>query len=99
MTPIAIRDELIASLERYAQEQGTDVEALVNEWVERQLALAREQKIREESARFRSQHKSLRAAYMGQYVAMQNGTVLDHDADVHQLYIRIKEQFGNEPVL
>lgn len=99
MMPITIRDDLIESIEKLAREQGTDVETLVNEWVERQLALAREQKIREESARFRSQHSALQMAYPGEYVAMRNGAVLDHGADVKQLYARIRERFGDEPVL
>ena len=99
MTPIAIRDELVPALEKAAQEQGTDVASLVNDWVERQLALAREQKIRDESARFRAQHSQLRAAYLGEYVAMRNGEVLDHGSDVQQLYQRIKDRFGDDAIL
>ena len=99
MVPIAIRDELIRSAEKVAQEQGTDVASLVNEWVRRELALAREQKIREESGRFRAQHSALQANYLGEYVAMRNGEVLDHGADVHALYLRIRDQFDDEPVL
>ncbi len=99
MNPISIRDELMRSVEKLAQEQGTDVESLVNDWVERQLALAHEQKIREESIRFRAQHSALRAAYAGEYVAMRNGEVLDHGTDVHGLYLRMRERFGDEPIL
>jgi hypothetical protein len=99
MTPIAIRDELIRSVEKLAHEQDTDAETLVNEWIERQLALAREQKIREESIHFRAQHSQLRSAYPGEYVAMRNGAVLDHGADANELYLRIKARFGDEPVL
>jgi len=99
MIPIAIRDDLIRSAEKVAQEQGTDVASLVNEWVERELALAREQKIREETVRFRAQHSALQTQYLGQYVAMRSGEVLDHDADVNALYLRIHDRFGDEPVL
>lgn len=99
MTSVAIRDDLIHSLEKIAQEQGTDVDSLVNEWVRRELALAREQKIREESSRFRSQHSALRAAYLGEYVAMRNGEVVDHAGDLNELYLRIRARFGDEPIL
>jgi len=99
MNPIAIRDELMRSVEKLAQEQGTDAESLVNEWVARELALAREQKIREEATRFRAQHSALQAAYPGQYVAMRNGELLDHGSDVQALYQRIRARFGDEPVL
>ncbi len=99
MIPIGIRDDLIRSAEKVAQDQGTDVASLVNKWVERELALAREQKIREESVRFRAQHGALRSRFLSEYVAMRSGEVLDHDADVYALYLRIRDRFGDEPVL
>jgi hypothetical protein len=99
MIPIAIRDDLVRSAEKVAQEQGTDVASLVNEWIERELALAREQKIHEESVRFRAQHSDLQAKYLGEYVAMRGGEVLDHGADVQALYLRMRDRFGDEPVL
>jgi hypothetical protein len=99
MIPIAIRDELVRSIEKLAQEQGTNAESLVNEWIERQLSLAREQRIREESARFRAQHDRLWASYAGEYVAMRSGEVLDHSPDVNALYLRIRERYGDEPIL
>ena len=43
MVPIAIRDELIRSVEKLAQDQGTDAESLVNAWIERELASLAEQ--------------------------------------------------------
>ena len=90
---------MIRSVEKLAQDQGTDAESLVNAWIERELALAREQRIREESARFRAQHSTLHANYAGEYVAMRNGQVLDHDPDVQALYLRMHEHFGDEPIL
>ena len=99
MIPIAIRDELVRSIEKLARELDTDPETLVNEWVERQIALAREQKIREESGRFRAQHSELRSAYAGEYVAMRQGVVVDHGPNVNDIYQRIRNRFGDEPVL
>ncbi|MEP7356733.1 MAG: DUF5678 domain-containing protein [Anaerolineales bacterium] len=99
MIPIAIRDELIRSIEKLARELDTDAETLLNEWIERQIALAREQKIREESGRFRAQHNHLQSTYAGEYVAMLNGAVVDHGSNVNELYLRIRDRFGDEPVL
>ena len=99
MTPIAVPDELIRSVEKLAHEQGTNAEALVNDWIRRQLGLAREKRIREEAARYRTQHSALLPVYAGQYIAMRNGEVLDHDADIGTLYQRIRAKYGDEPVL
>lgn len=99
MTHIAIQDDIIHSIEQLAQEQGTDAEAIVNKWLRWQLALAREQKIREEAARYRAQHSVLFPIYAGQYIAMLNGELLDHDAEIGPLYHRIRARYGDAPVL
>jgi len=99
MTQIAVRADIARSIEKLAHEQGTDAEALVNKWLQWQLALAREQRIREEAARYRAQHSALFPVYAGQYIAMLNGELLDHDAEIGPLYQRMRERFGDEPVL
>jgi hypothetical protein len=40
-----------------------------------------------------------RAPYLGQYVAVLNGQVVDHDADQGALFIRIRRRYPNTPVL
>lgn len=97
MLPITVRDDLFHSVEKLAQEQGTSAEALITEWIERELA--REQRIFEESERFQAQHSALLPKYTGQYIAMRNGDVIDHDADLGPLNQRIRERYGDEPVL
>jgi hypothetical protein len=69
MVPIGLRDEWARPVELLAQEQGAEVARFVNEWVERQLALARERRIHDQSARFRAQYNILRAAYPSAYGA------------------------------
>ena len=87
------------SVEKLAQELGTTAEALIIEWIQRELGLAREQRIFEEAERYQAQHSALLPIYGGQYLAMLNGEVLDHDADLGPLYQRIRAQYGDEPVL
>jgi hypothetical protein len=99
MINVVIREEIFEPIRVEAEQEKTSVESLVNEWLGRQLALVREQKIREESARFRAKHAQLRARYSGEYVAMRNGEVLDHDPEARELYLRIQQRFGEQPVL
>ncbi len=99
MTSVPVRDDLMRSIEKLAIEQGTDTEALVNAWLERQLALAREQRIFEETERFQAQHSALLPLYAGQYIAMHNGAVVDHAETLASLYERVRARFGDEPVL
>ncbi|MFP4394315.1 MAG: DUF5678 domain-containing protein [Anaerolineales bacterium] len=39
-----------------------------------------------------------REGYQGEYVALHQGQVVDHDADQRALYIRIRERYGRAPV-
>ena len=99
MTTITIQDDLLHSIQKIAEREQQTVESVVNDWLARQFVLVREQKIKEEAMRFRKMHKKLRAKYLGKYIAMRDGEVLDSDEDVRILYLRIKERFGNEPIL
>ncbi|MBN1145806.1 MAG: hypothetical protein JXA78_01020 [Anaerolineales bacterium] len=99
MIHIPIHEELFEPIRQIAEQEKTSVENLVNSWLTRQLALAREKKIKEESTRFQAMHSELLAEYRGKYIAMHNGEVLDHDADIRELYLRIKKQYGEAPVL
>ena len=40
-----------------------------------------------------------RERYMGEYIAIHRGEVMDHDPDQRTLYLRVREQFGRQPVL
>jgi hypothetical protein len=40
-----------------------------------------------------------RRQYAGQYVAVKGGRIVDHDPEQRALYLRIRKQFGAEPVL
>jgi len=99
MTPIAIQDDLLESIRKVAEQQGSDVEQLVNDWLRRELALLRERAIAEEAERFRAQHAALLAQYPGEYVALRDGVVLDHGPEINDVYLRIKSGYGDEPIL
>lgn len=99
MIKVAIQEELLEPIRRVAEQEKTSVESLVNDWLRRQLALVREQKIHEETARFRAKHAELRVKYLGQHIAMRNGEVVDHDSDARKLYLRVRKQYGDSPIL
>ncbi|MEA3397766.1 MAG: DUF5678 domain-containing protein [Chloroflexota bacterium] len=39
------------------------------------------------------------AKYLGNYVAIHNGKVVDHDPDVRTLHLRIRRRYGRAPIL
>jgi len=59
---------------------------------------AREKMLQEIDA-YKNMHASLVKTYLGQFVAIYNGQLVDHDPDKNVLFLRIKERFPNQIVL
>jgi len=53
---------------------------------------------REQQA-YEAQHSQLLEEYAGQYIAMYQGEVVDHDEDSGGLWQRVRKRYGKEPVL
>lgn len=60
---------------------------------ERQMAMAREE------AAYQAMYEELSAKYVGQYVAVYHGELIDRDEDGGRLYERVRRQYGDEFVL
>src|SRR5688500_11704728 len=91
--------EVLQELEAVAHAENRSVADVVNEMIREYVARRHDEKISEESVRFREQHARLFAEYAGQYIAMRAGEVLDHDADLGALHGRVRGQLGNAPIL
>ena len=91
--------ELVERLAQIAAEQSTTAEELLSTAISEFLDKMARQKIHTESESFKTIHADLMAKYMGQYVAIHNGQVVDHDEEARTLYLRIREQYGHIPIL
>ena len=78
---------------------GADVPTLLDQAVCDYLDRLAEQKIIAESKAFKAMHADLLQQYKGEYVAVHNGKVVDHDADIHTLNHRIRTRYGHRAVL
>lgn len=63
------------------------------------MSLSVRKKIQSETEAFVTQYEILLAKYLGQYVAMHEGKVIDHDVDLRTLHLRVYERVGYTPVL
>jgi glutamyl-tRNA reductase len=86
-------------MEQAAQETQATPEELLAEALRRYLWELSRRKIAEESKAYRRQHADLKTRYLGQYIAMLKGEVVDHDADFQALWQRVRQRFGRTPVL
>jgi len=60
---------------------------------------ARRAKIHVEAEAWRSMPEAERSQYHGQFVAIHQGQVIDHDPDRLKLYRRVRRQWADTPVL
>ena len=99
MALILEKPELVERLEEVAISQSITPEDLLTKVVSEYLDKIAHQKIQAESMAFEELHNGLVSKYLGDYVAIHNGKVVDHDPDVRTLHLRIRHRFGRTPVL
>ncbi len=99
MSGINVPAELIKPLELLAAERGESVGAIVEQLIANFLREQRHHYLLAEMERFQAIHPELREQYEGQFVAMRDGRVLAHDSDGGRLYERMRQQYGDLPIL
>ena len=99
MATISLQSPLMEQLQQVASEQATPPEKLLETAVRTFLRQLEREKIKTEADAFRSRHAELAEKYMGQYVAIHHGEMVDHDQDFQTLHSRIRRRFGRQAVL
>lgn len=90
---------LIKQVEQLASATTQPVEQVLEIAVQTYLDELERQAIHTETQAFWAAHAELLKTYPGQHVALHQGRVVDHDADVSRLEQRVRERFGLLPVL
>lgn len=99
MPRIAVEPELYRRVEEASLEQKASIDEILAEAVRHYLWELDRRKISEESEIYRQRHAELSAQYLGQYIAMRKGQVVDHDTDFQTLRQRIRQRFERMPVM
>jgi predicted transcriptional regulator len=99
MTTIELPHRLISPLQQLAAEQGASVEELIEHALADYLRKQRHKQLLAEMERFRAQHDHMKDKYMGQFVGMYDGRVLGNDSDGSNLYKRLRQEYGDLPIL
>ena len=99
MTTITLTPDLARQIENLSGKEPADAQIFVEKAVRAYLSQVRREKIQAETEAFNAQYEQLRAKYLGEYVAVHQGEVIDHDADLRTLHLRVYEQLGHTAVL
>jgi predicted transcriptional regulator len=96
---IVRRPALVERIRDIARETNRDTTQVVETAVEAYLDQLDRDRIHKETETFWAMQADLVASYSGEYVAMHQGRVVDHDFDIASLEERIAERLGEIPVL
>lgn len=99
MEDIVVRSDLRESLEQDAAQESRSVSEVVNDAIERYLRERQRAKLDREIAAYETLHGKLKQKYLGQWVAVHDQQLVDHDADGSALYRRIRAKYGRTAVL
>lgn len=86
-------------LEQDAVQEARSVSEIVNEAVERYLHERQLAQLDAEIAAFEKLHPELRQKYLGEWVAVHEQKLVDHDNDRAALYKRVRAAYGRTAVL
>jgi hypothetical protein len=99
MPVITVEPDLYKQVKTVASEQQVSIDEVLAEAARDYLWELDRQKISRESEAYRQMHAALKKRFFGQYVAVHDGDVVDHDADESKLWQRIRQRFGHTPVM
>ncbi|MFN8496419.1 MAG: DUF5678 domain-containing protein [Anaerolineae bacterium] len=99
MLTVTLKADIADQIEELAEAADANAEEIVDKALRSYLALYRRNKIRVETEAFEQQKDRLLDQYAGEYVAIHNGEVIDHDGDLRTLHLRVFARLGHTPVL
>lgn len=91
--------DLVENLKRTTAAQGVTIEQVLENLARKYLAQARRQAIDREFEHYQAMHAALREQYLGENVAIFQGQLIDHDPDAMTLVHRVREKYGDAPIL
>lgn len=99
MGVIDLSPRLLEKVQWIAKWQQVTTDEIATRAVSDYLDRLEWEKLEAEMAAFQSQLPALLATYSDQYVAVHDGQVIDHDADLRALHSRVYARLGSVPVL
>lgn len=99
MDEIIVHEPLASQIRQEAAQAGVDAENLIATAVRHYRFQAQRRKIESEAEWWRGVPAEVRARYTGEFVAVHDKAVLDHDRDEVTLRKRIRTRYGKTAIL
>jgi len=99
MSEIVLGEPLASQIRQEAEAQGLKVESLIEAALRHYRFQAQRNKINAEAEWWRRATPEICARYTGEFVAIHNREVVDHDWDEEALRKRIRAKYGKTAIL
>ena len=99
MATIKIKPDTQTKLEQLADVTGQSIDDIVDNALTEHLQRLADQQLETEIRAFELMHNQLKKQYLGQFVAIYRGQVVDSDVDIEPLFLRVNNRFGEQTVL
>jgi hypothetical protein len=96
---LKISEELAVENQEEAKARGKTVEEFLKTVMQREKTIKERKKIEDEQEWWLSLPLSERVKYEGEFIAIHQLMVIDHDKNEAKLYARVRETHGNTPIL
>ena len=96
---VQVPDKMAEEIRREAESEGITTDAILEAAWRRYRAVLQRKKIHQEQTWWESLPLERRMQYKGEYVAVHNKEVVDHDIDRVSLHKRVRVRYGNIAVL
>lgn len=99
MFTITLDRDIADKVSRLAETTNETPDMLVDKALRVYLDEIEREQLRAERRAFDSQKEELLVKYRGDYVAVHEGNVIDHDPNLRALHLRVFAKLGHTPVL
>ena len=99
MYSIKLDDKTAKALNWLAKRRNATPDTLAVEAIEEKVRAETQRALEQEAEAFRDMHARLLTDIPGEYAAIYQGMLVDHDRDIVALLQRTEERFPGEPVL
>lgn len=96
---LAVNETTVAQLEQAARAKHTTPQRLAEQAIREFLRSEARRHMLSEMHAFSEMHEELLERYPGEYVAIYQGKLIDHDPDQLRLFQRVAQRYANLPVL
>ena len=99
MEAILLPPDLQTTVKEIAAQEAKSVDEVLHEVFRSYQRQRNREKLKKEIAAYEAMHPALKEKHLGEWVAVHEGQLVDHDSDRAALYARVRRAYGNLSVL